>query len=686
MKTFKHLAILIILAILFHIAFTEGTPRMNKKKKWKGKKKGVKKVGKGVSKVADNVKKNPCESGQKYTDIIESGTCTYGNLPREACKKRFGGRFSDDTSFGKIVPSGCIKTPGGNKNLGVVRFKGSKSKYKCTSMHKCICKEKQCVNCRIGEITTKNQGCKLCPPGFYANSRKTKCISMKKVNDKLRSYVLRFENQTDKHVQLLQNSLDKQKETQQTDRIKTDRLWQKEEIRMQYNEMMDKREEKDAKDYKKECESVKVIRVFPAIPISDEIELTNDANCIGENRVQLLKAFCAFRNDLDVFLMEAGFLTKGESAQSYFPNICCKERKKDGKLNVCEDSSIEPKDMIPFAQAQGGKADFHSLYVEVNNTIKRNGHLHKGINDIITRIGITDKFFKERIDAFFDDISPCGPHFVDSPVGDGKLCEMFIPYEHSMKKFLSMLEDGSRVTHPSFLETMEQKLHNRQYAYSSKVNNNNKMRSVMQAKPAPPPSPKCKKGTEFGPSELKKKKQKFCKGHNHLDLSDETSKNLALYYLYKDIKYTDRQMVRLIPRLRFDVEDKSCKSPLFKAEHISVQQVSIETREKKWAAIVNLNTKDGYLPHEAQHCENRDYLIESKVIVKVYEDTENCCPWEKDYNECLPGCRDRMKTVKNRYHEQFKKEVSVIGTTYKVKDPFSGRRKLLQATSGRGQS
>ena len=46
------------------------------------------------------------------------------------------------------------------------------------------------------------------------------------------------------------------------------------------------------------------------------------------------------------------------------------------------------------------------------------------------------------IDSFFqDEISLCGPRVVDDPTnGEGKLCQLFLPYEHAMKRFYTVVE------------------------------------------------------------------------------------------------------------------------------------------------------------------------------------------------------------------------------------------------------
>ena len=45
----------------------------------------------------------------------------------------------------------------------------------------------------------------------------------------------------------------------------------------------------------------------------------------------------------------------------------------------------------------------------------------------------------------------------------------------------------------------------------------------------------CKPGIQFGPTELANKKQWYCRGSNHLDLSTTNIKNIAIHFLKDDI-------------------------------------------------------------------------------------------------------------------------------------------------------
>ena len=91
----------------------------------------------------------------------------------------------------------------------------------------------------------------------------------------------------------------------------------------------------------------------PAIEISNEIEKIEDTTCIDTNRDELLKSFCSFTSDLDN-LFQIQSIDK--EAKSFWPNICCKERR-DKTLEACDPpkgSTIKREDIIPFALSQGG--------------------------------------------------------------------------------------------------------------------------------------------------------------------------------------------------------------------------------------------------------------------------------------------------------------------------------------------
>ena len=160
-------------------------------------------------------------------------------------------------------------------------------------------------------------------------------------------------------------------------------------------------------------------------------------------------------------------------AKSFWPNICCKERR-DKTLKACEDPNgkIERKNIIPFALSQGGNYNRHSLYVEVSEAIKKNGYLHTGMKKLLKSLGTTKtkhKHAETLINSFFNEVSLCGPRIVDAPgtKDKKKLCELFIPYQHSMTQFYHLIEKIfyqplNAQQSSSFLQTMENALHKRQ--------------------------------------------------------------------------------------------------------------------------------------------------------------------------------------------------------------------------------
>ena len=174
---------------------------------------------------------------------------------------------------------------------------------------------------------------------------------------------------------MLFDKLDEQKEKTNDLSIKNSRLWQKEEIRLQHDKLMQERKTTDDKHEKSSCEKQrnKGTIIFPAIEIENEIELNEDTTCIDTNRDELLKSFCSFRMDLDN-LFQIQSIDK--EAKTFWPNICCKERK-DKTLEACDPpkgSKIKRENIIPFALSQGGNYSRHNLYVEVTDTIKYNGY------------------------------------------------------------------------------------------------------------------------------------------------------------------------------------------------------------------------------------------------------------------------------------------------------------------------
>ena len=473
---------------------------------------------------------------------------------------------------------------------------------------------------------------------------------------------------------------------------------------------MQARKVQDDKNEKDSCikQRLKGTIVFPAIEISNEIEKIEDTTCIDTNRDELLKSFCSFTSDLDN-LFQIQSIDK--EAKTFWPNICCKERK-DTTLEVCEDKTgtINRTEIVPFALSQGGDYSRHNLYSEVKESIRSGGYIHKGMKKLLDSLTIESgrkNRAKGLVNSFFSDVSLCGARIVDAPGNpENKLCELFIPYKHAMRNFYNLIE--SLYTLPiqtsSFLETMERSLRKRSQA--ARVGKN-KMQSVMQMKPKATAQATCTGGSKWVTSKLKEKKKLFCRGYNHLDLSDTNIRNVAVHYLKQDINITDTEMLRLSKQLRYRVTDDSCPSPLFEAKDISIQQVAMDAlgSTKEWVAVVNLNTQDenGYLQSELPHCEARDYLIGAKVTVEVFEDNKGCCPGLKDFKKCeqlvvrdscksfdsegqceeyskRQKCGDNLpKLVQDKRHKHYSKNVVLTGTQYTVKSSHvSRRRRMLQ--------
>eukprot|EP00943_MAST-04B_sp_MAST-4B-sp1_P009231 g9231.t1 len=256
---------------------------------------------------------------------------------------------------------------------------------------------------------------------------------------------------------------------------------------------------------------------------------------------------------------------------------------------------------------------------------------------------------------------------------------------------------------------MERSLRKRSTA--ARVGKNN-IQQMMQMKPEKPKAEQqCKH--EEGGADLPIFKKEFCKGYNHLDLSNTNSiKTVAVYYLKRDIVYDDEEMLQLSNRLRYDVKDTACPAaPLFEAKDISIQQVAMDALGKKeeWVLVINLNIQDenGYLRSELPFCEEKTYLIGAKVNVRAYVDSTNYCGKIADYktckNKCVTECRTartgkgkislkdcdsecsgKIITLKNEFKKDYSKDVVLTGTQYTIKDAHvSRRRRLLKHHRGR---
>jgi hypothetical protein len=345
----------------------------------------------------------------------------------------------------------------------------------------------------------------------------------------------------------------------------------------------------------------------------------------------------------------------------------------------------------------------------VTDTIKKNGYLHNGMKDLLKSLRTTKtKHAETLIDSFFNEVSLCGPRIVDAPGAEDKmkLCELFVPYQHSMTQFYNLLEQvlekpmkiQESSSSYSLLQTLESSLRERQLNSRHRIGKNTKMQQIMQAKPGsktPKAEQQCNHkvtSTKWTSDNLVEKKSLFCKGSNHLDLSNTAVKNIAIHYLKGDIssKYQS-YMINLQRSLRYDIKDTSCPAaPLFTAKDISIQQVAMDTlgKEKEWVAVVNLNTqdKDGYLQSELPKCNIKNYLISTNVEVKSYIDSTNCCYGSRDYNECMnvPKCKDKLMPMNDTRGRDFSREIRLVGSDYTIEDRYvyKRRRRLFQEARG----
>merc|ERR1711871_532599 len=533
-----------------------------------------------------------------------------------------------------------------------------------------------------------------------------KIIKLRKLANEQIEYLNRS---TENHVEEISVKLNEQKEETNDLSIKNSRLWAKEQIRLEHDKLIQSRKSKDNENEREQCanEVTEGTVVFPAMEISNEIEEKEDTTCIDTNRDELLKSFCSFRMDLDSLFKIQGV---ENPAKSYWPNICCKERNDDDKsktLETCqppEGSNIKPENMIPFALSQGGHYNRHSLYVEVTEAIKKEGYLHKGMKDLLASLqsSVDTTNATKRVNAFFEEVSLCGPRIVDAPGNpENKLCELFVPYKHAMRSFYNLIENlfvKPITPQSSFLETMERSLRKRSEA--TRLGKNN-IQQMMQMKPKAAEAT-CTGGSKWTSAELQEKKKNFCLGYKHLDLSDTNMRNVAVHYLKNDISYDDKKMFELSKQLRYQVTDDSCPAPLFTANDISIQQVAMDMlgKKKEWVAVVNLNTQDdnGYLQSELPFCEDRKYLIGASLEVKAYEDANNYCGKLLDYDkcksrcitecqygkksqsslECQNSCDKKMIQLKDKHQKHYSKDVRVAGTQYNVDDSPVSRRRLLQ--------
>ena len=148
----------------------------------------------------------------------------------------------------------------------------------------------------------------------------------------------------------------------------------------------------------------------------------------------------------------------------FWPNICCKERR-DKFLEACVDPKgvIKRENIIPFALSQGGDYSKHNLYVEVTESLKEHGYLHAGMNkmlDALPGVGLmAKKRVKQLVNDFFAEITLCGPRIVNAPGKRDtiKLCELFVPYKHSMTQLFELVKKLYALKEPvqnSFLQIL----------------------------------------------------------------------------------------------------------------------------------------------------------------------------------------------------------------------------------------
>ena len=92
-----------------------------------------------------------------------------------------------------------------------------------------------------------------------------------------------------------------------------------------------------------------------------------------------------------------------------------------------------------------------------------------------------------------------------------------------MKTFYKLIEQLFVKQNPSFLETMEQALEKRQAGMKNMHLSKNIVANVIQSKSKQnskdTKNETCQPVLEFGPTELIEKKNLFCSGFKHLDLS-----------------------------------------------------------------------------------------------------------------------------------------------------------------------
>ncbi len=660
-----------------------------------------------------------CSGISKITTAEECAAAAEYNSKNNIDKNEgFGGPGSDSWR-----PPGCIYYSDEywwNDN--------TQSTKQCSNEYKCICKTKACSKCPINKFSKggTNPTCTTCHNGQVTIGKgQSKCVGQFN-----KEYVMWKLNNIDQVIA-------EQKEKENDLSLKNSRLWAKHEQRELYEKIMKERKSRDNENEEKSCESELNRKygtvVFPAVEVANEIEINQDTTCVDTNRDELLKSFCGFRKKLEHLFNNEN---ETKPAKSFWPNICCKERNdKDNPktLETCEppaNSNIKRENIIPFALSQGGNYNRHNLYVEVADTIKHHGYLHNGMIDLINHI-IKDKkrhhHIHEKINKFFKGTSLCGPRILQAPgKSDRMLCELFVPYHHLLdtmynfveklyvKKYIKSQEASST---ESFLQTMERSFSKRQNRRLGKnavmgdsislkgikdkiKDNTNEVKAFVKSM-----EPTCDVGIKYDiPEKLRNKKKELCP-YKHIDLSDGVAttsvQNIAIHYLRNDFKeedYTDQNMVMLHSRLRYeviDIDGFKCPAPLFYADDISIQQVSMNAEDTKeeWVAVIKLNThaKNGYFQSELKQCFAKPYIPIAKVKINVFVDKKDCCNGNKDYTRCIStedtNCKDEVKTFKSKYGDKdYGKIVTVDGAHFEIKGSHIDRRRRLFQVGNGGES
>eukprot|EP00944_MAST-04C_sp_MAST-4C-sp1_P013671 g13671.t1 len=610
-------------------------------------------------------------------------------LTEEQCKGISDKLYREFKSIESILtPHGCYM----NKNGNNFWFNKQATGNKCSKESPCKCAKRKCGICSDGSHAVKHPvygyECKKCPVNYYSTGgQKCKpCEDGTTTSGRTgQTYCGGVSDHVRKKFDAIQAMLNKQKEVTNDLSVKSLRLWQKEQIRLNHDKMMESRKRQDAVSEGMSCtrDQMHGTVIFPALEVSEEIEKLEDTTCLSSNRDELLGAVCDFTSNLDeIFETESIKL----SAKSFFPNICCKERS-DSKLHECSDpeGKIKRENIVPFALSQGGQYNQHNLYAEVTDSIKYNGYLHKGITSLIASLKLAPEI-KTYVDSVFKGVSLCGPRHVKFPHDEKPLCQLFLPYRHTMNRFLEVVRNGielGKVSNNVFLQTVEHSMLQRGKASGrlGKVD----VQSMLNMKPLKNAGEKkCTGGSQFVSSELKKMKKAYCNGYKHVDLQDKRIKNIALHFLKdKDVVPDNREMERLVEKFRYQVVDTSCPAPLLSANSISIQSVKADPlkEEKVWVAIAKLDSQsdDGYLQSQLPFCEQKDYLIGAKIEIKLYDDESNCCNGMRDYDECMQlhdtvlidgvvkkelKCSGRLPEIKDGDGRHFIKTIDVTGTQF----------------------